>query len=110
MLRIPLPEYADGTLTAYMVFTNRTRETQTFAGIDLQKYRCAWNEVIFVDLCPRKCPAGCVPSGFAVGAYGWLLVVGCWLVATPQDCQRVFTAKTQRKRGLLRPRQTNRAS
>ena len=63
MLRIPLPEYADGTLTAYMVFTNRTRETQTFAGTDPQKYRCAWNEVIFVDLCPRKCVNPCGACG-----------------------------------------------
>ena len=63
MLRIPLPEYADGTLTTYMVFTNRTRETQTFAGTDPQKYRCAWNKVIFVDLCPRKYVNPCGACG-----------------------------------------------
>ena len=40
MLRISLPEYADGTLTAYMVFTGKHKGT-SFAGTDPQKCRCA---------------------------------------------------------------------
>ena len=72
MLRIPLPEYADGTLTAYMVFTNRTRETQTVAGTGPQKYRCAWNEVIFVDLCPRNALRAVFPA-----ASPWAHMDGC---------------------------------
>ena len=27
-----------------------------------------------------------IPSGYAVGAFGWLLVVGCWLLVARGDC------------------------